>query len=74
MHYAIVELGGYVRYHDITAQQRRSMFTQERGNMMALNTIWSETRGFDRGGDDTDPPMEDESQRNTMEVDENGGE
>ena len=56
------------------------MFTQDRGNMMGLNTmgasqylrtIRAQSRGFARGGDDTDPPTVNESQRHGMEVDEN---
>ena len=31
LHFAIIEIGGFVRYHDLTARERSSMFTQERG-------------------------------------------
>jgi len=80
LHFAIIEIGGFVRYHDLTARERSSMFTQERGNMMALNTMGAsqylralraQSRGFARGGEDTDPPTVEESQQHGMEVDEN---
>eukprot|EP00435_Cladocopium_sp_Y103_P068744 s1257_g32.t1 len=63
LHYVLVELGGYVRSNDITAAQRRHMYKQERGNMMAMQTMGSnqylrtvraQSRGFVRGGEDTD--------------------
>ena len=83
LHFAIIEIGGFVRYHDLTARERSSMFTQERGNMMALNTmgasqylraIRAQSRAFVRGGEDTDPPTMEESQQHEMEVDENENE
>ena len=83
LHFAIIEIGGFVRYHEFTAQERRKLFTQERGNMMALNTmgasqylraIRAQSRAFVRGGDDTDPPTTEEPQQHGMEVDENENE
>jgi hypothetical protein len=62
LHYAVVELGGYVRHSDLTAQQRSHMYTQERGNMVAANAmgqqrylqvIRQQSRGF-AIGEDTD--------------------
>ena len=35
MHYAIVEMGGYVRHTEFNPAQRRSMYTQERRNLLA---------------------------------------
>ena len=68
LHYGLVELGGYVRAHELTAAQRRHMYTQERGNLVArttvgasqyLRTIRTQSRGYTHG-EDTDPPIEPE--------------
>ena len=68
LHYGLVELGGYVRAHELTAAQRRHMYTQERGNLVArttmgasqyLRTIRTQSRGYTHG-EDTDPPVEPE--------------
>ena len=68
LHYGLVELGGYVRAHELTAAQRRHMFSQERGNLVArttmgasqyLRTIRTQSRGYTHG-EDTDPPVEPE--------------
>ena len=69
LHYGLVEVGGYVRAHELTAAQRRHMYTQERGNLVArtamgasqyLRTIRTQSRGYTHG-EDTDPPVEPES-------------
>ena len=66
LHYAVVEMGGYVRHSDLTAQQRSHMYTQERGNLLAANAlgqqrylqvIRQQSRGF-AIGEDTDMRME----------------
>jgi hypothetical protein len=68
LHYAVVEMGGYVRHSDLTAQQqqRSHMYTQERGNLLAANVmgqqrylqvIRQQSRGF-AIGEDTDMRME----------------
>ena len=43
IHYAVVEMGGYVRMSELTAEKRRHMYVQERGNMVAANTVGSAT-------------------------------
>ena len=66
LHYAVVEMGGYVRHPDLTGQQRSHMYTQERGNLLAANVmgqqrylqvIREQSRGF-AIGEDTDMRME----------------
>ena len=66
LHYALVEMGGYVRHCDLTAQQRSHMYMQERGNMVAANAmgqqrylqvIRQQSHGF-AIGEDTDMRME----------------
>eukprot|EP00435_Cladocopium_sp_Y103_P043064 s596_g12.t1 len=68
LHYGLVELGGFVRTNELSPPQRRHMYNQERGNMMAmqtmgasqyLRTVRSQARGFARGGEDTDAAMPD---------------
>ena len=71
LHFGLVEVGGYVRTHDLTPAQRRHMYTQERGNLVArttigtnqyLRTIRTQSRGYiDGHGEDTDPPVETET-------------
>ena len=39
IHYAVVEMGGYVRMTELNPEQRRHMYTQERGNLVAANVI-----------------------------------
>ena len=39
IHYGLVELGGFTRYSDLTPDQRRHMYTQERGNLIASRTM-----------------------------------
>jgi len=69
LHFGLVEVGGYVRTHDLTPAQRRHMYTQERGNLVArttmgtsqyLRTIRAQSRGYTHG-EDTDPPVETET-------------
>ena len=69
LHFGLVEVGGYVRTHELTAAQRRHMYTQERGNLVArttmgtsqyLRTIRTQSRGYTHG-EDTDPPVETET-------------
>ena len=65
LHFGLVELGGYVRTRDITPAQRRHMYVQERGNILAratmgasqyLRTIRTQSRGYAQG-EDTDIPV-----------------
>ena len=69
LHFGLVEVGGYVRTHDLTPAQRRHMYTQERGNLVArttmgtnqyLRTIRTQSRGYTHG-ENTDPPVETET-------------
>jgi len=71
IHYAVVEMGGYVRMSELTAEKRRHMYVQERGNMVAANTVGQQqylqvirqqNHGF-AVGQDTDVRME-EGERN----------
>ena len=39
IHYALVEMGGYVRMSELSANQRRHMYTQERGSMVTANVM-----------------------------------
>ena len=39
LHYAVAEMGGFVRHSELTADQRRHMYMQERGNMVAASTM-----------------------------------
>jgi hypothetical protein len=71
IHYAVVEMGGYVSMSELTAEKRRHMYVQERGNMVAANTVGQQqylqvirqqNHGF-AVGQDTDVRME-EGERN----------
>ena len=64
LHFGLVGLGGYVRTHEITPAQRRHMYVQERGNLVArttmgasqyFRTIRQQSRGYAHG-EDTDAP------------------
>ena len=64
LHFGLVDLGGYVRTRDITPAQRRHMYVQERGNILArttmgasqyLRTIRTQSRSYAQG-EDTDIP------------------
>ena len=66
LHYAVVEMGGYVRHSELTAEQRSHMYMQERGSMVAasamgqqryLQVIRQQSHGFVIG-QDTDVRME----------------
>eukprot|EP00435_Cladocopium_sp_Y103_P056449 s2990_g19.t1 len=52
LHYGLVELGGFVRTNELTPPQRRHMYKY-------LRTVRSQSRGFARGGEDTDAAMPD---------------
>ena len=39
IHYAVVEMGGYVRMTELNPEQRRHMYTKERGNLVAANVM-----------------------------------
>eukprot|EP00435_Cladocopium_sp_Y103_P064564 s72_g26.t1 len=63
LHYGLIELGGFVRTNEISPPQRRHMYNQERGNMMArqtmgasqyLRTVRQQVQGFVTHGEDTD--------------------
>ena len=66
IHCAVVEMGGYVRMSELSADQRRHMYVQERGHMVAANAmgqqrylqvIRQQNHGF-AVGQDTDVRME----------------
>jgi len=40
LHFALVEVGGYVRTHDLTPAQRRHMYTQEVATQLADETLF----------------------------------
>ena len=70
LHYALVEMGGYVRHSDLTAQQRSHMYMQERGNIVAANAmgqqrylqvIRQQSHGF-AIGEDTDMATNEEAE------------
>eukprot|EP00435_Cladocopium_sp_Y103_P011431 s2868_g3.t1 len=63
LHYGLIELGGFVRTNEISPPQRRHMYNQERGNMMArqtmgasqyLRTVRQQSQGYATHGEDTD--------------------
>ena len=69
VHYGLVQLGGYANHSDLTAEGRRQMFAQERGNLVASRTMGSgrylqvvrhSTRGVATAGEDTDEHMEEQ--------------
>ena len=39
IHYAVVDMGGYVRMTELNPEQRRHMYTQEGGNLVGANVI-----------------------------------
>ena len=62
-----VELGGFTRHSDLIPDQRRHMYAQERGNLIAsrtmgsqryLNVIRQSNQGI-AGGEDTDEHIQD---------------
>ena len=79
LHYDVVEMGGCVRHSELTADQRRHMYVQERGNMVAANTmgqqrylqvIREQNHGF-AVGQDTDVRLEEGEQNGESEDDSN---
>ena len=63
IHWGLVNMGGYTRYHSMDPQHRQQMFTTERANLVAartmssqryLETIRSQHRGVVSGADNTD--------------------
>ena len=69
IHYGLVELGGFTRHSELSAAERRHMYAQEQGNLVAARTMGSQrylylqvvrqsNRGV-AGGEDTDERMED---------------
>jgi hypothetical protein len=77
IHYALVEMGGYVRMSELSANQRRHMYTQERGSMVTANvmgqqrylqTIRQQNHGFSVG-QDTDVRMDEGEQEGESEND-----
>ena len=66
IHFGLVKMGGYVRLTELNPDQRRHMYTQERGNMLAsrvmsqqrfLQTIRQQNQGL-AAGQDTDVDAE----------------
>ena len=50
VHHGLVELGGFTRVTDLTAEERRGLYATERANLVARNAIWVPTTacvGFD---------------------------
>ena len=75
MDFEIVEMGGYVRHSELSPTQRRSMYTEERGNLLAsrvmgqqryLRVIRQQNIGA-VAGQDTDEQM-DENRESESEV------
>ena len=72
IHYAVVEMGGYVRMTELSLEQRHymyTMYTQERRNLVAANVMgqqrFLQTRQQDRGyaaGQDANVRLEKEGE------------
>ncbi|CAL1167350.1 unnamed protein product [Cladocopium goreaui] len=69
VHHGLVELGGFTRITDLTAEERRGLYATERANLVARNAMGSNyyLRGIRQQfhgsatGDNTDNPEDDES-------------
>jgi len=69
VHHGLVELGGFTRVTDLTAEERRGLYATERANLVARNAMGSNyyLRGIRQQfhgsatGDNTDNPENDES-------------
>ena len=61
--WGLINMGGYINFHNLTPIQRQQMYTLERENLVAartmgmqryLNVVRTQNQGIVHGGDDTD--------------------